>query len=294
MRPFLCMNSTHCNCVYHCWPYFSTGQDYQGKAAFFVQFVRWHILLHKKNILVVDQLPTRKREYMTTVDQAMVKILIPGGGGRRVAKPGPGWQSPPGGPSHGARWARRRAGEGPFCLINSLISLSLAVIWGANVDNLYLQVDYLAARTVGRRGNGECEKAYNCPGFLMILFRFLTLIFFGFLEQDICQHWSFLFVQLQQTHLPTWLRWWKIFILSFWISLLLKVMSLHVIKSDERFPFAFMSKVMKEQVSKAMISTPWIWDKAYILNYYLMVPPKKVFLTSSFILKVVSVDVSNC
>ena len=48
MRPFLCMNSTHCNCVYHCWPYFSTGQDYQGKAAFFVQFVRWHILLHKK------------------------------------------------------------------------------------------------------------------------------------------------------------------------------------------------------------------------------------------------------
>ena len=131
----------------------------------------------KKNILVVDQLPTRKREYMTTVDQAMVKILIPGGGGRRVAKPGPGWQSPPGGPSHGARWARRRAGEGPFCLIISLISLSLAVIWGSNVDNLYLQVDYLAARTVGRRGNGECEKAYNCPGFLMILFRFLKLIF---------------------------------------------------------------------------------------------------------------------
>ena len=40
---------------------------------------------------------------MTTVDQAMVKILIPDRGGRRVAKPGPGWQSPPGGPSHGAR-----------------------------------------------------------------------------------------------------------------------------------------------------------------------------------------------
>ena len=51
------------------------------------------------------------------------------------------------------------------------------MIWGANVDNLYLQVDYLAARTVGRRGNGECEKAYSCPGFSMILFRFLKLIF---------------------------------------------------------------------------------------------------------------------
>ena len=211
-----------------------------------------YLVKHQKNNIVVDQLLTREMDCLTTADQAVVNILIPGRGGRRVAKPGPGWQSPPGSSSHGARWARRRTGEGPFCLIISLISLSLAVIWGSNVDNLYLQVDYLAARTVGRRGNGECEQAYSCPGFFMIIFRFLhdpfsfsevdissflihllnifvtiqtiapkhsrIVIFFGFLEKNICQHWLFLFVQLQQTHLPTWLRWWKISILSINIS----------------------------------------------------------------------------
>ena len=57
----------------------------------------------KKNNIVVDQLLTREMDCMTTADQAVVKILIPGRGGRGVAKPGPGWQSPPGSSSHGAR-----------------------------------------------------------------------------------------------------------------------------------------------------------------------------------------------
>ena len=180
-----------------------------------MQFVRWHILLHKKKYFC-RRPNTDQEEGIYDHSRSSNGQNLNSRWRRQAGCQTRAWLAESSRRSFS--WSTLSKTKGWWRTFLSYHFFDITVTGrdlGVQCGQLVLAGGLLGGENCWQAGQRRVWEGVQLPRFLNYPFSVSEVDIFGFLEKDICQHWSFLFVQLQQTHLPTWLRWWKILSLSF-------------------------------------------------------------------------------